>query len=128
MLTEAAGPSPLRILLVSDDHEFAARVVEGALDRGVEIACVGPADDLEIAAFRHGVNVVVLDADAAPRGRTRAATAFASAHPAVTVVLAATSSAVARGGLPLVEKKSAEELLRDVDRARRGHSYSAFNF
>ena len=123
MPREADRPSPLRILLVSDDDEFVAHVLDSAFDRGVEVARAGSGDDLEIAAFRHGANVVVVDADAAPRRSSRAATAFASEHPGVTVVLAATAGteAAAVGEVALVEREPAESLLRDVDRIRCGY-------
>lgn len=123
---EAVGPPatvsrrPLRLLLVSDDGEFAGRVLVRAATLGLSIAHVGSADDLELAAFCHGANVVVLDADGAPWRRSRTASAFASSYPDVVVALAATSPAVAASaGLPLVGKDSAEDLLHEIDRVRQ---------
>jgi len=66
---------PARILLVSDDDDFAGRMLARAARRGMAMSLVGSGDDLELAAFGHGANVVVLDADVAPRRRTRAASA-----------------------------------------------------
>jgi DNA-binding NtrC family response regulator len=113
---------PIRILLVSDDDEFAGRVLVRAARRGLTTSLVGSAENLDVAALGHGANVVVLDADIAPRRRTRAATAFASTHPEVPVVLATTSPATASlSGLPLVGKASADAVLRAVGRAANGH-------
>jgi hypothetical protein len=72
---------PIRILLVSDDDDFAGPVLARAARRGMPVSLVGSDEDLELAAFGHGANVVVLDADVAPRRRARAATAFASTYP-----------------------------------------------
>jgi DNA-binding NtrC family response regulator len=112
----------MRILLVSDDDEFANRMLARAALRGMTMSLVGFGDDLELAAYGHGASVVVLDADGAPRRRTRAATAFASAHPDVPVLLATTTPATASlAGLPLVGKTSADALLRAVGRVGNGH-------
>jgi DNA-binding NtrC family response regulator len=112
---------PIRILLVSDDDDFAGRVLARAARHGMATSLVAPGEDLELAAFGHGANVVVLDADVAPRRRTRAATAFAGTHPEVPVLLATTSPATASlAGLPLVGKASADAVLRAVGRARNG--------
>ena len=113
---------PIRILIVSDDDDFAGRVLVRAARRGITTSLVGSGEDLEVAAFGHGANVVVLDADVAPRRRTRAATAFASAHPDVPVLLATSGPTTASlAGLPLVEKGSADAFLRAVRRVRNGH-------
>jgi DNA-binding NtrC family response regulator len=115
-------PRPIRILLVSDDDDFAGRVLARAARRGMATSLVGPSEDLELAAFGHGANVVVLDADVAPRRRTRAATAFASSHPDVPVVLTMSSPATASlAGLPLVAKGSADVLLRAVRSVHNGY-------
>jgi hypothetical protein len=71
---------PIRILLVSDDDEFGGRMLVRAARRGVTMSLVGSGENLDVAAVGYGANVVVLDADEAPRRRTRAATAFASTH------------------------------------------------
>jgi DNA-binding NtrC family response regulator len=113
---------PIRILLVSDDDDFAGRVLARAARRGMATSLVGSGEDLELAAFGHGANVVVLDADVAPRRRTRAATAFASSHPDVPVVLATTSPATAvLAGLPLVGKGSVDAVIRAVRTVRNGY-------
>jgi DNA-binding NtrC family response regulator len=113
---------PVRILLVSDDDDFAGRVLARAARRGMTMSLVGSGEDLELAAFGHGANVVVLDADVAPRRRTRAATAFASTHPDVPVLLATTRpTSASLAGLPLVGKASADALLRAVGRVRNGY-------
>ena len=102
----------VRILLVSDD-DVAGRMLARAARRGVTMSLVGPGENLDVAALGDGANVVVLDADVAPRRRMRSATAFASTHPEVPVVLASTSPATASlAGLPLVGKGSADEVLR----------------
>jgi DNA-binding NtrC family response regulator len=112
---------PIRILLVSDDDDFAGRVLARAARQGVTMSLVGSGENLDVAAVGHGANVVVLDADAAPRRRTRAATAFASTHPDVPVVLATTSpETVSLAGLPLVGKASADAVLRAVGRVSNG--------
>jgi DNA-binding NtrC family response regulator len=113
---------PIRILLVSDDDDFAGPVLARAARRGMPVSLVGSDEDLELAAFGHGANVVVLDMDVAPRRRARAATAFASTYPDVPIVLATTSPHTASlAGLPLVGKTSADALLRAVGRVRNGH-------
>jgi hypothetical protein len=113
---------PIRILLVSDDDAFAGRVLVRAARRGMTMSLVGSEENLDVAALGHGANVVVLDADVAPRRHTRAATAFASTHPEVPVVLAASSPAAARlAGLPLVGKGSADAVLRAAGRVANGH-------
>jgi hypothetical protein len=118
----------LRILLVSDDEEFVGRLVARANMRGLPVARAAPGDDLELAAFGHGANVIVLDADRAPRRCARAAATFAGAHPGVMVVLAATTpDASALSGLFTLAKDSAEGLLREVVAAKRGRR-EAFNF
>jgi hypothetical protein len=111
----------IRILLASDDDEFAGRVLVRAARRGMTMSLIGSREDLELAAFGHGANVVVLDADDAPRGRTRAAVAFAGTHPDVPVVLATTSPATASlSGLPLVGKESPDAFLHAVGRVASG--------
>jgi DNA-binding NtrC family response regulator len=112
---------PIRILLVSDDDEFGGRMLVRAARRGVTMSLVGSGENLDVAAVGYGANVVVLDADEAPRRRTRAATAFASTHPDVPVLLAATSPAAASlAGLPLVGKVSADAVLRAVGSVTNG--------
>jgi hypothetical protein len=92
-------------------------VLACAAGKGMAVSLAGSHDDLELAVIGHGATVVVLDADTAPRRRTRAATAFASAHPGVPVLLAATSARPAGlAGLPLVGKASADALLQEAAR------------
>jgi DNA-binding NtrC family response regulator len=112
---------PIRILLVSDDDDFAGAVLARAARRGMTMSLVGSGEDLELAAIGHGASVVVLDADVAPRRRTRVATAFAGTHPDVPVLLATTSPTTASlAGLPLVGKASPDEFLRALDRVESG--------
>jgi DNA-binding NtrC family response regulator len=113
---------PIRILIVSDDDDWAGRVLARAALRGMTLSRAASTDDLDLAVLGHGANVVVLDTDVAPRRRARAATAFASAHPDVAVMLATTSPASARlAGLPLVGKTSADAVLQAAGRVGNGH-------
>lgn len=122
MFAHGADPSrPLRVLLVSDDDAFADELAALALDGGGELGRAAPHEDLELAAYRHGANVVAVDVDAALRRRIRTATAFAAAHPGVTIVLLASEPGEAVfAGLPVVAKLSAGTVLPQLDRARAG--------
>jgi len=111
---------PIRILLVSDDDEFGGRMLVRAARRGVTMSLVGSGENLDVAAVGYGANVVVLDADEAPRRRTRAATAFASTHRMFLSCSLLRPAAASLAGLPLVGKVSADAVLRAVGSVTNG--------
>lgn len=120
----AAAPSnvrplhPLRVLLVTDDERFAARVSAAAAHQGLSLALATSADDLEASARRHRPNVVALDARTRLGRTARSATTFATLNPAVAVVvIARTASPRTLGGLRLVHAWSPAERLLDELRA-----------
>ena len=112
----------MRVLLVTDDDRLAHRTETAAAVQGLPFACTSSMDDLEAASERHDANVVALDARTALGRAARSATAFATLHPRVAVVLVA-RDAPARGlaGVRLVSSWSpAERLLGELERAYLG--------
>ena len=120
--TNVRALRPMRILLVTDDATFADGVVSLATRRGLHVTLASTEDDLDIAALRHGPNIVVLDAHDALRRTVRAATIFAAVHVGIPVVIVANGAATPSiSGLRLIDKwSSAERLLGEVERSYLG--------
>jgi hypothetical protein len=108
----------MRVLLVTDDDEFADRLTQVAASQGLPIARASSKDDLDLTAKDHASNVVALDARKRLGRTARTATAFATLHPSIAVVVVAPNpSARALSGLRLVASGSAPERLLDDLRA-----------
>jgi DNA-binding NtrC family response regulator len=91
------GRRAISILLASDDIPFVDRLSAAAAERGLALHRLTAETDVDVALARHGANVYVVDADAAPRRGARSATAFAARHPGIPVVLLAEHADI--GGL-----------------------------
>jgi hypothetical protein len=113
---------PIRILLASDDDEFAARMATAAQDVAIRIDHIPLETNVEVALVRNGSNVYVLDAGDALGRAARLATAFAALHPSVPVILVADRAAsTAVDSVPLLDKwRSAERLLGQIELAYLG--------
>jgi DNA-binding NtrC family response regulator len=112
----------MRVLLVTDDDRFAARVSAAAAEQGLSLACASTADDLDSSANRHHPNVVALDARTKLGRTARSASAFANLHPGIAVVVVAAKAAPRTvAGLRLVSAwRPAERLLDELHRAHIG--------
>jgi DNA-binding response OmpR family regulator len=105
---------PMRVLLVTDDDRFADRVTAAAQQQGLPIARASTGDDLDETADATTPNVVALDARTKLGRAARAATAFASVHPSIAVVVVARkASPRTLAGLRLVDEWSPPERLID---------------
>ena len=104
----------MRVLLVTDDDRFADRVTAAAAQQGLPIARASTDDDLDETADATTPNVVALDARTKLGRTARTATAFASVHPSIAVVVVARkASPRTLAGLRLVDEWSPPERLID---------------
>jgi DNA-binding response OmpR family regulator len=105
---------PMRVLLVTDDDRFADRVTAAAAQQGLPIARASSDADLDTTADETSPNVVALDARTRLGRTARAATAFATLHPSIAVVVVARrASPRTVAGLRLVDEWSPPERLLD---------------
>lgn len=113
---------PMRILLVTDDDDYADEVSLAAALRGMDLELAAVGDDLDAATTLHLPNVVVLDAHNALARTSRTASIFAALYPRIAIVIVANRAAErAVGGIPVVDKwRSAERLLDELERAYLG--------
>ena len=113
---------PMRILLVTDDDNYADEVALAASLRGAELERVAVGDDLDVATSRHLPNVIVLDAHDALARTSRTASIFAALYPRIAIVIVANrASERGGGGIRVVDKwRSAERLLHELELAFLG--------
>ena len=113
---------PMRILLVTDDNDYADEVALAAALRGVDLELAAVADDLDAATTLHLPNVVVLDAHAGLARTSRTASVFAALYPRIAIVIVANrASELGAGGIRVVDKwRSAERLLGELESAFLG--------
>jgi DNA-binding NtrC family response regulator len=102
------GRWAISILLASDDIPFVDQLSAAAAERGLALHRLTAETDVDVALARHGANVYVVDADAAPRRGARSATAFAARHPDIPVILLADD---------LEKRGPTERLLGAIERA-----------
>ena len=109
---------PMRLLLVTDDDDFAERIAAAAALQGLPVARASSQDDLDASADESSPNVVALDARTRLGRAARTATTFATLHPSIAVVVVARNpSARAVSGLRLVAATNPPERLLDELRA-----------
>ena len=113
---------PMRILLVTDDDNYADEVALAASLRGAELELAAVGDDLDAATSRHLPNVIVLDAHDALARTSRTASIFAALYPRIAIVIVANrASESGSGGIRVVDKwRSAERLLHELELAFLG--------
>lgn len=113
---------PMRVLLVSDDNDYANGIVFAAASRGVLATVVPAEEDVEVETKRSGADVVIFDGGETYAPILRLGSAFAAVHPRIAVGVVANRVAERSAGNLLVMDRwrSAERLLGELDRARIG--------
>jgi hypothetical protein len=121
-LREVRALHPMRLLLVSDDSEYANSLVFAAASRGVLATVVPVTDDVEDQTRRIGADAVVFDGGETYAPILRLGSAFAAVHPRIAVGIVANRVPERSAGNLLVMDRwrSAERLLGELDRARIG--------
>jgi hypothetical protein len=118
---------PMRILMITDDGDYADEVALAASLRGVDLVLADGSDDLDAATTLHMPNVVVLDAHDALARTSRTATVFGAMHPWIAIVIVANRAPERSvGNIHVVDKwRSAERLLVELEDAFHGLSSPA---